>query len=216
VKISVKSLADYMLASSSRQRTIVRDTKYPKLQDGKPKPQIVRYSEARATIRDYHEAGNDISVLITGIEKLTKKKNENPDKDASRIDDNIRAIKAYMTYYKNNAFKILTTPKPIYSYEQMDVSATPDLYIEEEGVRKLIKLDFNQTKPKKEAIDIVLKVTHEAAVRGELAVAPKNVVYLDVSRQEQYTGAKLNVRLKKDIDAALQTIQDMWPNLKQN
>ena len=41
MKISVKSLADFMLAGAARQRTIIRDSKFPKLKDGKPKPQIV-------------------------------------------------------------------------------------------------------------------------------------------------------------------------------
>jgi hypothetical protein len=215
MKISVKMLADFMLASSSRQRTIIRDAKYPKLKDGKPKPQIVRYSEARAAIRGYHESGNNINVLLTAVERLVKKKAEHPEKNASRIDDNIRAIKAYINYYSKNKFNILATPRPVYRFEQVEVSATPDLFIEEDGNKKLIKLDFNQTKPKEEGIDIILKVMFEAAVALELGVRPKDVVYLDVSRQGQKTGAKLNKSLKRDVDAALATIQDMWANIKQ-
>lgn len=151
-----------------------------------------------------------------GFVRRSKKKNENPDKDASRIDDNIRAIKAYMTHYKDNSFTVLTTPKPIYASGQMEVTATPDLYVEEAGMNKLIKLDFNQRKPEKQAIDIILKVTYEAASAKQLGVTPKNVAYLDVSRKEQYNGGKLNGRLKKDVDAALATIEDMWVNIKQS
>ncbi len=215
MKITVKVLADFMLASASRQRKLVRDSKFPTLKDGKPKPQIVRYSETRAAIRDYHQSGNDISVLLTAVEKLTQKKVQHPEKDRSRIDDNIRAIKAYISYFAENKFTVLPTPKPRYFYEQMEVSATPDLYVEENGTRKLIKLDFSQQKPKQDAINIMLKVMHEAASAAQLGVKPKDVVYLDVSRKEQYNGAKLNPKLKKDIDAALATIQDMWPNIKQ-
>lgn len=120
-----------------------------------------------------------------------------------------------MKYYSKNAFKVLTTPKPIYHFEQVDVSATPDLYVEENGVKKLIKLDFKQNKPKEEAVYIIMKVMFEAASEAQLGVKPKDVVYLDVSRQSQYTGKKLNKGLKKNIDAALATIQDMWSNLKQ-
>lgn len=215
-KISVKQLADFMLASSSRQRSIVRDAKYPKLRDGKPKPQIVRYSEARSAIREYHESGRDISVLLTAVEKLIKKKAEHPEKDGARIDDNIRAIKAYISHFQNNNFTILNTPRPVYIFDQMLVSATPDLYVEESGIRKLIKLDFSERKPNGDAIAILLKVMFEAASREELAVKPKDVVYLDVSRREQHIGAKLNKKLKKDIDAALATIQDMWANIRQD
>jgi hypothetical protein len=210
-----KSAADFMLASAARQRTIIRDSKFPKLKDGKMKPQIVRYSEARAAIRDYHEAGNDITVLLTAVERLTKKKADDPNKDAARLDDNIRAINTYMKYFSKNPFTVLTTPKPIYRFEQVEVSATPDLYVEENGVKKLIRLDFNQQKPREEAVDIVMKVMYEAGSEAQLGVKPKDVIYLDVSRQVQYTGKKLNKGLKKNIDAALATIQDMWANIKQ-
>jgi hypothetical protein len=45
MRISVKILAEFMLSGSSRQRTLIRNAKFPKLKDGKAKPQIVRYSE---------------------------------------------------------------------------------------------------------------------------------------------------------------------------
>jgi hypothetical protein len=215
MRISVKVLADFMLASPARQRTIIRDSKFPKLKDGKPKPQIVRYSEARATIRDFHESGRDITVLLKAVERLTAKKHAHPEKDTTRIDDNVRAINAYMKYYAANDFKVLVTPKPTYRFEQVEVSATPDLCVEEKGVKKLIKLDFNQKIPQQQAVDIVMKVMHEAASSEELGVKPDDIVYLDVARQVQYTGRKLNKRLKRDIDAALATIQDMWFNIRQ-
>jgi hypothetical protein len=215
MKISAKVLADFMTSGPAKQRTLIRDSKFPKLKDGKAKPQIVRYSETRAAIRDYHEAGNDISVLLNAVERLTAKKAE-PTNDSSRIDDNIRAIKAYIAHFSKNAFTVLTTPKPVYQSGEMIVSATPDLYVDENGTRKLIKLDFNQQPPNQRVVDIILKVTAEAASAGELGVKPKDIVYIDVSRKTQVTGAKLNKRLKRDIDATLATIQDMWPNIKQS
>jgi hypothetical protein len=120
-----------------------------------------------------------------------------------------------MVYYSRTALSILKTPRPLYTSGGVEVSATPDLYVEDRGVRRLIKLDFNQQKPKERAVEIILKVMHEAASSQQLGITPKDVVYLDVSRQAQYTGARLNKSLKKEIDAALATIQDMWPGIKQ-
>ena len=131
MKISVKVLADFMLSSAARKRSIVRDSKFPRLKDGKAKPQIVRYSEARAAIRDYHEAGNKIMVLVTSVEKLAKKKIEHPEKDASRIDDNIRAIKAYMDKFSKNEFKLLPLCRiknPAVPYSQCNESVCSDIY----------------------------------------------------------------------------------------
>jgi hypothetical protein len=215
MRISVKLLADFMTASPARQRTIIRDAKYPQLKNGKKRPQIVRYSEARAAIRDYHEANNDVSVLLAAIERLNRKKAAKAGENMSRIDDNIRALTLYMKYYSNTPFTILTTPKLIYRFEQVEVSAAPDLYVEEKGERKLIKIDLNQKKLREDAVDIIMKVMAEASAEIELGVKPKDVVYLDVTRQMQYTGKKLNKALKKNIDAALATVQDMWASIKQ-
>jgi hypothetical protein len=215
MKISVKILAEFMLAGSSRQRTLIRNAKFPRLQDGKTKPQIVRYSEARSSIRDFHESGNELKILLNAVERLAKKLVEYPEKDAARLNDNIRAIKAYAAQFSKRQFKVLTTPRPVYTLGGVEVSATPDLYVEENGTRKLIKLDFNQEKPKEGAIPIILKVMHEASTIQGLSVKPKDVLYLDVSRQQTTSGEKLNKKLKKEIDAALATIQDMWANLKQ-
>ena len=84
------------------------------------------------------------------------------------------------------------------------------------GRKKLIKLDFNAVKPDNEVVQIILKVMHEAAALGALAVQPKDIIYLDVSRQTQYTGSALNKRIKRDIDAACETIADIWPRIKQS
>lgn len=213
MKISVKVLADFMLAGSFRQRSIVRNAKYPKLKDGKTKPQIVRYSEARAAVRDFCESGNDPKVFLAAVERLTKKKLEHPDKDASRIEDNIRGIKAYAAYLLKREFKLLPTPHPVYSSSGVDVSATPDLYVEEKAEKKLIKIDFSRQAATDESIEIMLKVMYEAAMAATLGVRPSDILYLDVERRKSYSGKKLNRKLKKEIDAALATIQDMWGSI---
>ena len=177
--------------------------------------QIVRYSEARATIQKYHQSENDVTVLLDAVEALKKKAADHPEKDQSRIQDNIRAIRTYMKYFQRNDFTVLANPRPKYVHGDVYVSTTPDLYVEENGVRKLIKLDFSATAPKDEIVSIVLKVMHEAAMIDELGVTPSNVIYLDVSRQRQFTGKKLNKQLKRDIDAACETIEDIWPRVKQ-
>lgn len=215
MKISVNGLAKFILGSPATQRRILRDFKFPNFPNGARKPQIVRYSEARAGIKKYHESGNDKSILVKAVADLAMKRAENPEKDAARINDNIRAIESYMKYFSENNFEVLQTPRPIYARNDVLVSAMPDLYVSENGTRKLIKLDFNQGKPNPDAVSIIVKVMHEASAQAELGVKPKDVIYLDVSRRAQYNGSKLNKRLKNDIDAACDTIHDMWPNIKQ-
>ena len=216
ITISVSGLAQFMNATSFRQRKLLRDYKFPFNKDGTRKPQIVRYSEARATIQKYHQSENDVTVLLDAVEALKKKAADNPEKDQSRFRDNIRAITAYMKHFQDKAFTVLASPRPKYIHGDVCVSTTPDLYVEEKGAKKLIKLDFNATAPKEDIVSIILKVMHEAAMAEELGVKPADVIYLDVSRQRQFTGKKLNKQLKRDIDAACETIEDIWPRVKQS
>lgn len=152
---------------------------------------------------------------MTAIEKLIAKKQKNPDKDAARIDDNIRALKTYLEHFSNRKFVVLETPKPKYVHGEVYVSAYPDLYVDEEGTKKIIKMDFSEKKPNEDAVEIILKVMHEAAYAANLSLMAANVIYLDITRKTQYNGKKLNKQLKKNIDAACETIADIWPKLKQ-
>jgi hypothetical protein len=214
IHISVKGLANFMKSSSAVQRTLLKNHKFPFDSQGKKRPQIVRYSEARAAIHRYHQSGNEIGVLISAIERLVKKSMEGLAKDVTRLDDNVRAIKTYMAHFSTNKFEVLPNPKPKYTHGQVIVSATPDLYVKEGSKKRLIRLDFNAKKPDEEVVDIILKVMHQAAEEAHLGISPTDVVYLDVSRQTQYLGKKLNSRLKKEIDAACDTIADIWPAIK--
>jgi hypothetical protein len=215
MKLSVNGLAKYMTSSEAARRSLLRDFKFPLNPDGSKKPQIVRYSEARAAIRDYHESGNEPSVLVVAIEKLVKKREQNPEKDAARINDNIRGLETYLKYFANRKFKVLETPKPRYEHGDVVITTMPDLFVEENGKKKLIKLDFSAKKPDEQAVQIILRVMHDAASGTGIPVAPADVIYLDIARQVQHNGKKLNKQLKKNIDAACETIQAVWPTITQ-
>jgi hypothetical protein len=215
IKISVSGLAKFMKARPAGQRTMLKTYKFQTDKNGNKRPQIVYYSEARAAIKKYHASSNDIATLIAAVAALQKKEASQPEKNSTRIHDNIKAIQTYMTHFAKNKFVVLETPKPKYKHGEVEVSAKPDLFVDDAGNKKMIKLDFNALTLDNESINIVLKVMHEAASMQELGVQAKNVIYLDVARQTQQTGAKLNKQLKKNIDAACETIEDIWPKVKQ-
>lgn len=215
IQISVTGLAKFMRGAAAAQRSLLQSYKFPFDSRGNKRPQIVRYSEARAAIRKYHESGNDLGILLKAIEDLLRKEIEHPEKDASRIRDNVRAVNTYMKHFSAKRFKVLENPRPKYIHDDVTVTAIPDLFVSEDGRKKLIKLDFNAQKPEQPTIDIILKVVYEASAAMQLGVLPKDVIYLDVSRQEQYAGTKMNKRLLRDIEAACETIADIWPRIRQ-
>jgi hypothetical protein len=215
IKISVTGLVKFMKSGPATQRTLLKTYKFPTEKNVKKRPQIVRYSEARTAIKKYHENSNDVATLLAAVTALEKKAaTAGPDKDTSRLRDNIRAIEAYMKYFSKSKFVVLENPRPKYIHSSVEVSTSPDLFVEENGNKKLIKLDFNVSPLDSESIKIILKVMYEASISKNLTVKPKDVIYLDVSRNEQYNGEKLNQKLKNDIDAACETIEDIWPKVK--
>ena len=140
IRISVTGLAEFMKAGSSRQRAMLRNYKFQYDQQGRKRPQIVRYSEARAAIKKYHASDNNVGLLIEAVRRLQKKEAAEPEKDANRIRDNIRAIEAYATHFAKSSFQIIDNPKPVYKRGPVEVSTTPDLYVNDAGTTKLIKL----------------------------------------------------------------------------
>jgi hypothetical protein len=60
----------------------------------------------------------------------------------------------------------------------------------------------------------VLQVTYAAAQAAKLPVLPKDVIYVEVEHGAQHIGVTKRARLQRDIEAACQTIEDLWPNLK--
>src|ERR1700722_1214547 len=168
IQISVTGLAKFMKSRPASQRTMLKTYKFQTDKNGKKRPQIVRYSEARTAIKKYHLSGNDISTLIDAVAALQKKKDAQHDKDGHRIQDNIKAIKTYMSHFAKNKFVVLENPKPKYKHGEVEVSAAPDLYVDEGGEKKMIKLDFNATALDAESVNVVLKVMHEASALKEL------------------------------------------------
>jgi hypothetical protein len=73
IKISVSGLAKFMKSGPASQRTLLKTYKFTTDKNGNKRPQIVRYSEARAAIKKYHESGNDVATLLAAVTALQKK-----------------------------------------------------------------------------------------------------------------------------------------------
>src|SRR5439155_26606643 len=108
---------------------------------------------------------------------------------------------------------ILAVPRITMTQGRVVLSAYPDLYIEEGDKHKILRLDKRKDVAKPQNIQIVLPVTIIATQESNLQVAPRDVIYVQVERGVQHTGGVLRARLKRDIEAACQTIEDIWPKL---
>ncbi len=209
-KISMKGLSQFMTSGAARQRSILRDHKFPK----GAMVQIVYYSEARNAIKGYHENGNDLGILVRAVDSLRKKIDVVKKHAIPRLENNIRAVEAYMRHFGRRKFAVQPTVKLKYTHASVTVSATPDLVVEENAQREIIKLDCNRRAATDEQIQIMLQVMYEGAVAEELGVKPKNVIYLDAIRDLEHVGSKVKKTVKKEIDASCDNIEALWPTIK--
>ena len=211
IKLTVKGLSDFMTQGHAAQRQTLHNFK---IKAGEGAIRIKYYAEARGAVREYHLKNNDRAVLETAIARLQTKAGQAKGRGKDRLARNVRAIRSYYKNFGNARFRILGTPRIQMIQGGVTISAIPDLCAEENGSPKLIKLELGAEIPDKRAVKIVLYVIFEGATRSGYAVKPQDVIVLDVEHARRYTGRKVGVRLIRDIEAACQTIEDMWPGIK--
>src|SRR4029077_917754 len=210
VKLSMKSLAQFMTSGESRRRTILRNSKYPR----GAQFIIIQYRDAINAIRDFHESGNDPSTLVKSIDKLRKKSIGATRQTEARINNNIRAIERYLEHFARENRAVLPVPKMKYVHAGVTISVFPDLMIDEDGQRMLIKLDFTQAGATDEQIEIMLQLMYEASVAENLGITPKNVIYINARSEQPNRCSKIKKNIKREIDAACENIAAMWEGIK--
>jgi hypothetical protein len=210
IRITAKGLAKYMTSGDARKRKILRDYKFP---DPEGAVQSKYYAEARRVIEQYHGGGNDASIIVSAVDELNTKAAREFDRKRDRLRNNIRALESYLSNFGKKKLTILPTPDVKFTHGQVLVSAYPDLYVKDGDRHKIIKLDLGKDHPKPEMIKIVLQVMYAAAQAANLPVLPKDIIYVEVEHGTQHSGVKKRARLQRDIEAACQTIEDVWPKL---
>jgi hypothetical protein len=210
IRITAKGLAKYMTSGDASKRKILRDYKFP---DPEGAVQAKYYAEARRVIEQYHDRGNDASIIVSAVDELNTRAAREQGRKHDRLRNNIRALESYLSNFGKRKLTILSTPDVKFTHGQVLVSAYPDLYVKDGDRHKIIKLDLGKDHPKPEMIRIVLQVTYAAAQAANLPVLPKDVIYVEVERGIQHSGVSKRARLQRDIEAACQTIEDVWPKL---
>ncbi len=171
------------------------------------------YSQRALAIEQYHSSGNDATVAVASVDELHTKAARLSGRKQDRVKNNIRAFESYLRDFEKKKLTILPSPDLKFTHGQVVVSAFPDLYVRDGQRHKIYKMDFSKGDPNPRAIRIVLQVTYVAACERKLPVTTKDVIYIDVSRGRSYTGAKVRTRLMRDVEAACQTIEDVWLKL---
>jgi hypothetical protein len=104
-KISLKGLADYMTASHTRQRTVLRQYKYPEEDEAQAK--IIYYREARDRVAVLHRSDRDSNWLLQQAAQLDTLAAMSTGQTKTRLRHNARALRAYANHFGGSQFRDL-------------------------------------------------------------------------------------------------------------
>lgn len=211
ITIPLRCLAEYMTSGHAKQRTTLREYKYP--QSAESQARIKYYQEARETISKYHRGKRPTIWLKDCAGFLDSLARHETGNRQTRIKHNARGLRAYEASFATRSFEILMVPKWYLTYVGVRIIVRPDLYVTEKGTVKAIKLDFNVKEPKPEFIKVVSQCMLEAAVANGVPLSGPTTLFMDVPRGKIYKAARVVSAMRKNIEAACMTIDAIWPSI---
>ena len=210
-RISVKGLADFMTASATRQRTILRQFKYP-LED-EPQAKIIYYREARDRVAVLHKGGKDRDWLLGQASALDTLAASSTGKTKTRLRHNARALRAYAAHFADRDFDILADLQLNLAFGDVVITVVPDLHVSEAGREKIVKLEFGVNEPDARAVQVISQAMFEASRQASLGLPTSSILYLDVPRGQEHRGARLGSRMRNDIESTCLSISAIWDRL---
>ena len=210
-KISIKGLADFMTSAPAKQRSIIRQFKYPDEEEAKAR--ITNYRDARDRVAAFHRSEHTRSWLLAEAHHLEGLANMSAGRTVDRMNHNARALRAYAKHFADRQFTVLDDLTLYLKHEDVIVTIHPDLHVQEDEREKVLKLEFSVRQPSDALVKIVAQAMFEATAVTNMHLVSSSVLYLDVPRGQIYRGARLGARMRKDIEAACMNISAIWDRI---
>lgn len=211
IKLSVKGFADYMTSGPAKQRTILRQYKYP--DEDEAHARIIYYREARDRIAGYHKGQESPDWLTAQSRNLSALATLSAGRTKARLNHNARAISAYQAHFSEREFGVLDDLVLRFTLEEVTITVAPDLHVTEDGVEKMIKLDFGKNPPSEKLVKIISQLMYQTACDAGLNMKSASVLFFDVPRGKVFRGATARSRMMRDIEATCQNISAVWPSI---
>ncbi len=221
-RISVNKLSDYLISTAHSRKTIIKDQKHPK-------PfKTAYYQPAENTIINYFvSGGRNNSIIDTEIKHLRSLRNLS-DYQKKRNDSNILALKNF----SNTIDEIINLEDYSITRGNTDVekleiagvkiSVRPEVILTSKSTNHddigVIKLFFSKNNPLDEEMgDYITTITHQW-VKNNLKIqkcnTPNELTFvLDVFNGKIFTTPKAFKQRLKDVKAACEEINIMWPHM---
>ena len=210
-KLSLKGLADFITAPPARQRSTLKQYKYPAEHDARAR--ILYYREARDRIAAYNRGRQQCSWLLTEAHALDALAALSAGATKTRLSHNATALRAYAKHFGPRPFEVIDDLTLKLSYGDVVVTVHPDLHAVERAKEKIIKVEFALHRPSDQMVKIICQAMFEAAQQAKMGLTSSRVLYLDLRRGTQHKGARMGARVRAEIEAACSNISAIWDKL---
>jgi hypothetical protein len=214
-RISINKLGEYLTATPSRRRKIIRDQRFP------PPFQVARYADAERAIVQYVRSDGDDRVLVAALDQLTGRQPNTP-WERNQIDLCQEAIVAFLEIddLDVSSFELIEPcGPPTLTFANVSVSVLPNLDLASSKARRgALKLYFAKTHPLDDAAaEYICAVTHRHAEErngGAGTADHRSVFVVDVFARRVFDCPKATTRRLRDVEAACEEIAAGWASLR--
>ncbi len=176
VEITLTEFVDFVSKAGTPKLTVVRQVKKRHAEGYDPQTDF--YKNLRDGIVAMHRAGSPKSVLDNLLDGLTDKK---------KITAYPLVVDGYKKFLGNKAFTWFTPPKALWQHAGLSVSLNPEVGLNRNNQRHVIKLYFKAESLGKIKMDIVTHLmTEELTVLG---TTPVNFAILDIRNAKLLTAS---------------------------
>lgn len=212
IRLTVKGLAKYVAASPAMQRRILQEFKYPTADE--PFAMRLYYREALDLLRTY--IGNEYprEWLLKRVIELAMPGEHNSPAGNRRRRRNAEALLLCGQHFRSTPAELLPCPRVALSFYQVTISVVPDLVVRDrKGRLRVMKLQLGGTKLAEGSIKVVSQCLLEAALQHGLELSPASALYVDLPRNVTHSASKAGKRVLRDIEAACETISQIWDSI---
>ncbi|MCY3646136.1 MAG: hypothetical protein OXH07_04070 [Chloroflexi bacterium] len=209
--ISLTGLVKFVVASPSQQRKVLRDHKYP---DPDGLAQAKYYQEATRAIMAFYRNGHDRSWLEARADALIARKAGASEHAKTKLDSNAAVLRSHAKHFSSQGVDLVESPKLVYVHAGLDIAVTPHLSIMERKQKRLVRLRFPLQRNADETAKVACQVMYEAAESMGLDLPASAFRVWDCRSGKKHKMARSRSRTRSDIEAACETIVDLWPGIR--
>jgi hypothetical protein len=198
IPISMRGFAEVSSAAPNRKLATLKRYRSPK--SGESVGRSNYYVNALSLIKRHHKG--DSAYVTSSIQKLFAEATaESVPRTRTKLLSNYRAITDYLNHFGTRDITIKPGKRLYYIFDDLVISAQPDLVVEENHSLVLIKLNLSKSDLEGGVCAMQLHVLYEAARAKGLPVAPMSVECLQTSSGTRTVGPQRGFPSKETLNA---------------